>query len=37
MDNEFIRREDDGRVGDLSDQLWNQSSVKSCVAFLHRY
>lgn len=37
VDNEFVSGEDNGCVGDLSDQLWNQSSVKSCVAFLHRY
>lgn len=35
MDNEFVRGEDDGCVGDLSEQLWNESSVKRCITFLH--
>lgn len=37
MDNEFISREDDGCVGDLSDKLWNESSIKSSIAFFHCY
>lgn len=37
VDNEFVSGEDDGCIGDLSNQLWNKSSVKSCVAFFHHY
>lgn len=37
MDNEFVSREDDGCVRDLSDKLWNESSIKSSITFLHCY
>lgn len=37
MDYELIGRQHYGRVGDLSDELWNETSVKSSVAFLHRH
>lgn len=37
MDYELIGRQHYGRVGDLSDELWNETSVKSRVAFLYRY
>lgn len=37
MDNELICGQHYGCVGDLSDKLWNESSVKSSVAFFHRH
>lgn len=37
MDDEFVAGQDNGRIWDLSDKLGNESSVKSCISFLHSY
>lgn len=37
MDYKLIGRQHYSRVGDLSDELWNETSVKSSVAFLYRH
>lgn len=35
VDNELIGGEHNSRVGNLPDELWNESSIKSGVALLH--
>lgn len=37
MDNELIGGQHYGCVGDLSEELWNESSVKSGVSLFHRH
>lgn len=37
VDNELVSGQRDGCVGDLSNELWNESSVKGGVALLHRH
>lgn len=37
VDNELIGGEHYSRVGNLPNELWNESSVKSSIALLHRH
>ncbi len=37
VDDELVGAHHDGRIGDLSDQMCGESSVKSSIAFLSKH